>query len=197
MTTLTMQSPTLTPAATGVSDISYAPATPAAILKVEALLRSFDVPAPLFGLNRDDPLTWEIAQSSADDRIEGYLVARLGSETVGGGGVEVYGDTAILRAVVVHRLLQGHGIGSGIVGRLLNEARSRGSREIYVFARGDTLFWRRLGFRERALPSWSAAVKRSWQYQLVACFEAEYLERGVTPMWKPFSSDHYTDRHPS
>ena len=107
MTTLTMQAPMVTPAAAAVSDISYAPATPATILKVEELLRSFDLPAAFLGLNRDDPLTWEIARSNADDRIEGYLVARLGSETVGGGGVEVYGDSAILRAVVVHRLLQG------------------------------------------------------------------------------------------
>jgi N-acetylglutamate synthase-like GNAT family acetyltransferase len=179
----------VTPASAAESDISYAPATPASILKVEELFRSFDLPAAFFGLNRDDPLSWEIARSSADDHIEGYLVARLGTETVGGGGVEVYDDSAILRAVVVHRLVQGHGIGSGIVGRLLNEATSRGSREVYVFARGDTLFWRRLGFSGRALPSWSAAVKRSWQYQIVACFEAEYLERGVTPMWKSLTSD--------
>ena len=189
MTTLTIQTPTLTPAAGEVSDITYAPATPATILKVEELLRSFDVPAAFLGLNRDDPLTWEIAQSKADDRIEGFLVARLGSETIGGGGVEVYGDSAILRAVVVHRLLQRHGIGGAIVTRLVSEAALRGSREVYAFARGDTLFWRRLGFRERTLSSWSAAVKRSWQYQLVACFEAEYLERGVTPMWKPLSGD--------
>jgi hypothetical protein len=40
----------VTPASAAESDISYAPATPASILKVEELFRSFDLPAAFFGL---------------------------------------------------------------------------------------------------------------------------------------------------
>jgi amino-acid N-acetyltransferase len=120
--------------------------------------------------------------------MAGFVVARRGPAIVGGGWVEVYGAAAVLRSLALQMDFGRLDIGVALVDRLIRLALGRGCHELYVLAAGQRQFWRGLGFGERPLPAWPATARRSWQYQLVACFEDEYLGRGIVPMWKPLAT---------
>jgi N-acetylglutamate synthase-like GNAT family acetyltransferase len=163
--------------------ISYESASPAAVYRLEGLLRSFDPPPALPGLHRDDPLSWRVRGSNVGD-IDGFVVARLGSEIVGGGGIEIYGESAVLRSLTVDPRLLGRGIGSTIVSLLLARAEQRGVRDAYAFACGGESFWRRWGFYQKPLSHWSDSAQLSWQFQLVSSYEYDYLQRGLQSLWR-------------
>jgi N-acetylglutamate synthase-like GNAT family acetyltransferase len=182
MTTLTISPQTAKP------HLEFTVASADDVFRLESMLRSGDESIVLPGLHSDDPLAWRLARSSAGDSIEDFVVARVGSAIVGGGGLEVCDESAVLRSLALHMASAGADIVRAIVERLIGQARSRGCNEVYVLAAGQRWLWQDLGFGERSLPSWPATARRSWQYQLVACFEEEYLARGIVPMCRPLAA---------
>lgn len=66
---------------------------------------------------------------------------------VGFGGLEVYGDQALLRSVVTLPPVRNRGIGTAIVGYLESEARIRGCRVIWLAADKAAELFSGLGYR--------------------------------------------------
>jgi N-acetylglutamate synthase-like GNAT family acetyltransferase len=71
---------------------------------------------------------------------------------VGFGGLEPYGDDALLRSVVTLPPLRNKGIGTAIVASLETEAGLRGSRAIWIVSRAAGPFFERRGYA-KCLPS--------------------------------------------
>jgi arsenate reductase len=65
---------------------------------------------------------------------------------VGFGGLEVYGEHALLRSVVTLPPLRKRGIGRSIIATLESEAELRGCREIFLLTTDSTEFFARLGY---------------------------------------------------
>ncbi|WCK05703.1 arsenic resistance N-acetyltransferase ArsN2 [Agrobacterium tumefaciens] len=67
-------------------------------------------------------------------------------QIVGFGGLEPYGDCALLRSVVVLPDQRGRGYGEAISRRLLDEAGRGGARTVYLLTEGAAAFFEHLGF---------------------------------------------------
>ena len=66
---------------------------------------------------------------------------------VGFGGLEIYGDDALLRSVVTLPPLRQVGMGAAIVAALEAEAHARRCRAIYLLTTSEADFFARLGYK--------------------------------------------------
>lgn len=114
--------------------------------------------------------------------IEGFLVIEHDGRLVGAGGLEFYGDDAIIRSVVTDPGVRGLGLGRDIARMLEDDAEASGARDVYLFTLHAWEFWKRLGYADLPLDRWPAIVRENWQYQFVAGYPA--ASRDVHPMIK-------------
>ncbi len=100
--------------------------------------------------------------------LETFFVLNEGERAVGCVGLEVYGQAALLRSVVVAPEHRGRVDGQRLVEAALTEARERSVRRVYLFTMHADGFFRRLGFREVSLDGFEQAVRASRQYEVVS-----------------------------
>ena len=104
---------------------------------------------------------------SIEPFIDTFMVAELDGALVGVGGIEVYGDTAVLRSVAVDDALRGTGVGHGLSVRLTGLAYLHRVNDIYLFTGEAWRFWEKQGFTEISLDDWRQPARASWQYAYV------------------------------
>jgi N-acetylglutamate synthase-like GNAT family acetyltransferase len=83
---------------------------------------------------------------------------------VGFGGLEIYGDDALLRSVVTLPPLRQIGMGAAIVAALEAEARARRCRAIYLLTTSEADFFARLGYRRCARENVPEGLRASRQF---------------------------------
>ena len=110
---------------------SVRPARQRDLPRISALLESADLP------------TLGVAE-----HLETFLVAENGQEIIGSIGLEVYGDTALLRSAVVDEQRRGSGIGSLLYRRLIDRARALQVRKLILLTNTAEEYFRRKGFRK-------------------------------------------------
>lgn len=93
------------------------------------------------------------------------LLAVSGHEAVGCAGTEVYGDVALLRSVAVAPGLHRQGIGTGLLTRLLQEARRRNIRTLYLLTTTAPDYFARHGFQRADPADAPVALKASAEFQ--------------------------------
>lgn len=99
--------------------------------------------APVLQLLRDSGLP----HAGLSDHAANLLVAVQGGRLVGSAALELYGDAALLRSVAVTPALRGRGVGVALTRAVLDLARERGVREVYLLTETAADFFARLGFR--------------------------------------------------
>jgi N-acetylglutamate synthase-like GNAT family acetyltransferase len=102
--------------------------------------------------------------------IDGFLVIEHEGRPVGAGGLELYGDDAVIRSVVVDPAARGLGLGLEIARLLEEDALASGARDIYLFTMQAWGFWLRLGYADTPLSAWPEPVRENWQYQFITRF---------------------------
>jgi len=95
------------------------------------LLKSSDLPADDLDYKRD--------------LLVGYYE---GDDLVGTGGLEVYGDYALLRSLSVKMGIRGKSVGSTITEYLLSEARKKKLKGIYLLTEKARGFFLKKGFQD-------------------------------------------------
>lgn len=113
--------------------------------------RPIPIPLPLAVWERDG-LAAALAKAGlpADDlQSPGLLIWRFENDDVpvGFGGLEVFGDQALLRSVVTLPPVRNRGIGTAIVTTLEAEARIRGCRSVWLVTDKAADFFRGRGYR--------------------------------------------------
>ena len=86
-----------------------------------------------------------------DDLAEGgrtFFRVREGAETLGFGGYEVYGESALIRSLVVLPEARKRGIGTAVAEQIFDHARKEGARRAYLLTE-----FRRRFFRTARLPA--------------------------------------------
>ena len=86
----------------------------------------------------------------------------------GFGGLEIYGDDALLRSVVTLPPLRRSGVGRAIVAAIEQEAQLSGCRAIYLLTM-EPDFFARSGYVTCERSDVPAAVRASSQFSLQAC----------------------------
>ena len=84
-------------------------------------------------------------------------------QIVGFGGLETYGDCALLRSVVVLPDQRGRGYGEAISRRLLDEAGRGGARTVYLLTQSAAAFFEYLGFVKVERTAAPAAILQTRQ----------------------------------
>lgn len=112
--------------------------------------------------------------------IDGFWVLDDGEKLVGCAGVEVYGEAAVLRSVMVAPELRGTGEGVRMIKRALEYMREKGARRCYLFTMTAASWFPRFRFEVCTLDDFEAGARESWQYK--ANIEFEPLRKMLTPM---------------
>jgi amino-acid N-acetyltransferase len=116
--------------------------------QVLGLLRAADLPTA--GLQRSLP---------------DFLVAHDGDRVIAVIGLEVYGEAALLRSAVVDTSRRGTGLGRDLVSRLLEHARRRGVREVYLLTTTAERYFPRFGFTRVARDAVAPEVQASEEFR--------------------------------
>jgi N-acetylglutamate synthase-like GNAT family acetyltransferase len=82
-----------------------------------------------------------------DEHFDRFFVAMTAGGVVGAVGVEQHGSYGLLRSAVVDRESQGRGIGALLTLRVLDDARPRGLRAVYLLTTTAADYFKRFGFR--------------------------------------------------
>lgn len=82
------------------------------------------------------------------EHFDAFLVAVDSDRIVATVGLEIYGDVALLRSVVVSGSFRGRGLGRRVVQEALDEARRQGVRQVALLTGAAAPFFARLGFQE-------------------------------------------------
>jgi len=105
----------------------------------------------------------DLPLDGADDHLDDFYVVTGEHTLVGVAGLEVYGDAALLRSVVV--AARGQGLGQRLVRHVLDAARARGIRQVVLLTTTAADFFPRFGFRRIARAAAPTAVQESQEFQ--------------------------------
>lgn len=97
--------------------------------------------------------------------LRDFIVAEKSGRIVGAVGLEVYGEAALLRSAVVDPARRGTGLGGGLVGRLLELAKEKGVRQIYLLTTTAEEYFPRFGFAPVARDAVTPAVRASEEFK--------------------------------
>jgi amino-acid N-acetyltransferase len=122
--------------------------------------READLPAVLDLLGRA-----HLPVAGVADSPEHFLVAQNDNNIVGVVGLELYGETALLRSAAVEESWRGTGVGRVLVERALDVARERGIADVFLLTTTAEHYFPRFGFACVSRDSVSPGVKESIEFR--------------------------------
>jgi amino-acid N-acetyltransferase len=112
--------------------------------------------------------------------LSSFWVLVSDGRVVGCAGIEIYGDSAVLRSVVVAPELRGTGEGDRLVRYALEYVREHDAKRVYLFTMHAAPFFARYGFAPVTTDDFEPSVRDSWQY--VGLTERPEILKEMTPM---------------
>ncbi len=95
-----------------------------------------------------------------EEFLPGFAVVEHEGEIVGCGGLELYGDSGVIRSIVTDEAARGLGLGRRISELLIDDARAFGATDLYLFTMDAWEFWKHLGFVDVRARRMEAAAAR-------------------------------------
>ncbi|WP_336034279.1 arsenic resistance N-acetyltransferase ArsN2 [Halobacterium yunchengense] len=108
-----------------------------------------------------------------------YYVGRVDGLVTAGGGLELCGDAALLRSVVVAAAHRGRGHGTAVCGTLEAAARDAGVREVFLLTTTATAFFDGLGYDVVDRDAAPASVRETAQFGDVCPTTATCMRREI------------------
>ncbi|HEX5683218.1 MAG TPA: arsenic resistance N-acetyltransferase ArsN2 [Ideonella sp.] len=128
-----------------------------------------------FSVRQAGPADWPAISSllkanqlpldGAQDHLSTFVVAHRAGEVLGVAGAEVRGDAALLRSVAVAPGLHHMGIGRTLVSTLIDQARRRQIRHIFLLTTTAAAYFPRFGFAPMDRQLVPEALKASAEFQ--------------------------------
>jgi amino-acid N-acetyltransferase len=107
-----------------------------------------------------------------------FIIEHQNGSSVGVAGLEVYRESGLLRSVAVDRDLRKEGHGRRLVSVVVEAARSKGLRRLYLLTDDASTYFERLGFQVVDRKDVDEAVKTSLEFT-EACPESAIVMRKV------------------
>ena len=107
----------------------------------------------------------DLPTDGVPDHIGNFLVSESGGEVIGTIGMEVYGNTGLLRSACVKSKFQNKGIGKRLYDILLTYAREKGINEIVLLTTTAKQYFSRAGFETIDRQSISGTILASAEFQ--------------------------------
>lgn len=143
------------------------PAVPADLPAVERLLTAADLPTAGVA---------ELLASGADEFVVAEDPTAPG-ELAAVAGLEVCGDTALLRSVAVRPRWQAHGLGRALVARVVCRAEARGVRALYLLTTTAEHYFPRFGFTRVAREAVPAEIAATLEFRSACPASATAMAR--------------------
>lgn len=121
----------------------------------------------------------------AREHLSTFVIAEAGREVVGCAGAEPRGDVALLRSVAVAPGLQHQGIGGQMAALVLEEARRRGFRAVYLLTTTARDYFRRMGFTPADRATAPLALQGSAEFKGACPDTADFM---VLPFAQPVTT---------
>ncbi len=103
---------------------------------------------------------------------------------VGFGGLEIFGDQALLRSVVTLPPVRNRGIGNAIVASLETEARIRGCRAVWLVTEKAVAFFAGLGYRACERSEAPKIAREAASFACPATAASDDEAAGLSGTWK-------------
>lgn len=100
----------------------------------------------------------------ADHFPGGYVVFHEGETLIGTAGLEVHGESGLLRSVAIAPSHRGMGLGPKLAEDRLRTARARGLTSVYLLTTTAPEFFRHLGFERVARESAPTSLQSSSEF---------------------------------
>lgn len=97
-------------------------------------------------------------------------------ELVGSGGLEFYGNKALLRSLAVSQSMRSQTLGKQIVADLIEQVKSKDIKEIYLLTLTAYYFFLKLGFIEINRNEVPEEIKSSSEYSLACPASAHVMK---------------------
>jgi amino-acid N-acetyltransferase len=136
---------------TSPGDVTFRAAVSADVPRLAELIAAASLP-PLF----------------IEEYLGGFIAAERAGTVIACGGVEFYGESAVIRSVVVDPEAQGLGLGRRIAEQLMDKIREHGGADIYLVTADALPFWQHMGFSELSFDDWAEDPRACWQFQFVS-----------------------------
>lgn len=85
-------------------------------------------------------------------------------QTIGVGGLEIYGDQALLRSVAVNKQMQKKGLGTRIVAHIGQQAKNSGISRLFLLTTTAREFFESLGYQLIKREDFPKALKQTEQF---------------------------------
>jgi amino-acid N-acetyltransferase len=108
-----------------------------------------------------------------------FLLAWDGPYLAAAGGLEIYGETALLRSLVVDEDYRGRGLGAHMVHRLEEHAGLRRVRTIYLLTTTAERFFTSLGYARTPRESAPAVLQATAEFQSLCPDTAVCMSRSL------------------
>ena len=135
-----------------------------------------DLPAVEDLLRRSD-----LDPDGLGEHMDTVIVARSGGQVVGSAGLEIYGQSALLRSVAVDETLRGQGLGQRLTKAALDMARDAGVSSVYLLTRTAVEFFPRCGFVAIERQHLPLAVQSSGQFRTECAKTATFMMLSLIP----------------
>lgn len=131
------------------AQFSFKRAEPSDFQAISRLLGSVDLPI-----------------EGVSENIDNFLVARdLEGQLIGVAGVEVYGESGLLRSVAVSVEHRGQGLGQLLVKGCIAQAKKQRVRRLYLLTETAEKFMKRFGFRRTERELVDTALQSSEEFK--------------------------------
>lgn len=101
------------------------------------------------------------------EHLDAFWVARADGALVGCVGLEQYGESALLRSLAVAPSWRKQGLGRALTGRVLDDARQRRLKRVFLLTETAAGFFAEAGFERIARGDADAAVQESVEFTAV------------------------------
>ncbi len=119
---------------------------------------------------------------SPDIRLEGSLYFGYqdkDGKLIGSGGLELYGDLALLRSIAVDEEFRSQSIGKGIVEEIIDKAMSLKIKDLYLLTETARTFFLKNGFTDVPREKTPNVIKLSTQFTQVCPASAAVMKLSI------------------
>jgi len=113
------------------------------------------------------------------DHLDTFLVARLEEEIIGVVGVELYGQTALLRSLCVAKAHRSQRIGQALLTAIEALALAHGVSELYLLTTSAADYFERFGFRTLARELAPDQIRQTAQFRTLCPGSARLMKRSA------------------
>lgn len=78
--------------------------------------------------------------------LDNFVIAKTADAVIGACGIEQYGTVALLRSLAVAADFQGKGLGNSLYQAVLEVAKDKGVKQIFLITTTAAAFFRKQGF---------------------------------------------------